>query len=379
MMRFKKRLVLIAWAVAFLAASGFFVGLTRAGAGDQEAAIEILDRWTSIRWGVDSLAWVVHYPDELVEPWVRAEAQKRRMGPDQAEAFRQSFVDELRIGSATAVMLSVQSYAKTPINLSPLSNNIALIDSSGRRVSPIVVEKKLDSPLTGLVQGFVFFPKQDEGNFSIALKGLIPNHETIFSFGGVGINTIQSASAPPQPEEQKNEVVVKIPTTKKEQPKNATRKEDEPEFSTDAQVYPPTAPRTPEPPAREEMPVISTADLPPPEKAAEPAPIRQIEPAQQHLGSRQVIDIFLRAWVAGDVERMYSLLSAESKEKISRDLFERDVMSGGFRNGLKSGYKINWVGDSARVTVAKKVIFMRTMETKQINFAEENGSARVIW
>jgi hypothetical protein len=31
------------------------------------------------------------------------------------------------------------------------------------------------------------------------------------------------------------------------------------------------------------------------------------------------------------------------------------------------------------VTVARKVLFVRTLETKQINFVMENGSARVSW
>jgi hypothetical protein len=76
---------------------------------------------------------------------------------------------------------------------------------------------------------------------------------------------------------------------------------------------------------------------------------------------------------------MYSLLSSDSKERISKELFTREVMSGSFRNALRSGYKVNWTGNSARVTVAKKVLFVRTLETKKLDFVAENDAWRVAW
>jgi len=126
-------------------------------AGDREQAFDILDAWTSVRWGEDNIAWVVYYPEELVDPWVRSEAEKRNMRPEQAEELRKSFSDELRIGSATAVLLSVHGYGASPINLSPASKNIVLIDSSGKRVSPIVYEKKTGQPNFGTCAGIYFF------------------------------------------------------------------------------------------------------------------------------------------------------------------------------------------------------------------------------
>jgi hypothetical protein len=89
--------------------------------------------------------------------------------------------------------------------------------------------------------------------------------------------------------------------------------------------------------------------------------------------------MYLRAWIDGDTDKMYSLLSTESQGRISKELFIKETTSGNFRSSLRSGYKVNWVGDAARVTVAKKVLFVRTLETKQINFVMENGSARVTW
>jgi hypothetical protein len=304
---------------------------------------------------------------------VNAESEKRRLRPDQAEEFRRLFVGELRIGSATPIMLSVHSLGTTPLNLSPLSKNIVLIDSSGKRVSPIVVEKKLDSPISGLVQGLVFFPKQESENFSIGLRGLAPNSETVFSFDSGTINTTpQFEVKDTRPlSDDTREVVVKIPTTKREpapQPKN------ESEFSTDSETYQPTTPVIPDPlPIEEPQEEEESADLIPSVFEAEVSPI------QPRYVSRQVLEDFLRAWIAGDVDKMYSMLSSTSRDKVSKELFGRDVMSGGFRNALKSGYKVNWSGDNARVTVARKVLFLRTMETKQINFVTEDGSARIDW
>jgi len=359
--------------IIFLSAFCLSISCCVFPAADRETAFDILNAWTCVRWGEDNIAWVVHYPEELVEPWIRSEAEKQKMRPEQMEELRKSFSDELRIGSATAVLLSVYGYGGSPINLSPVGQNIVLINSSGKRVSPIVFEKKLDSPISGLVQGFVFFPLQTDKNFSITMKGLVPERETNFAFSGtsyaensVVIATASETTASHSPDNQsQREVVVRIPTRRTE---------------------PSEAPLTPTQPVPTAMDMSDFGDLGEVFPATEPIiPPTVLEPPVEprneipKLAPRQVLDIYLRAWVDGDAERMYSLLSTESQGRISRELFAREVTSGGFRNALRSGYKINWVGDSARVTVAKKVLFVRTLETKQINFITEDGSARVSW
>lgn len=342
---------------------------------DRDASLEILNRWTSVRWGEDNLAWVVYYPEELVEPWVRSEAEKRRLRPDQAEAFKKAFTDELKIGAAIPILLSVHVFGPAPLELSPLSKNIAIVDSSGKRYGPIVIEKKLDSPLVGLSQGFVYFPKIDDENFSVVVKGLVPERETLFTFsasgaGGASIATTTGAanrSSPPV--EQTDEVVVRIPTTPSQKPPKAdTGQTGDPDISTEGEVFQPTLPPL-EPNPPQELP----------EEPSEPVAPR-VQPPRQRLAPKQVLDIYLKAWVSGDTERMYSLLSSDSKEKISRELFDREVQSGGFRNLLKAGYKVTWSGENtAKVTVARKLLMIRTLESKNINFVEEDGSARVSW
>ncbi|MDR3075891.1 MAG: hypothetical protein LBU26_01220 [Synergistaceae bacterium] len=344
-------------------------------ADDRKTAFDILDAWTCVRWGEDNIAWVVHYPEELVDPWVSSEAEKQKLRPEQADELRKSFSEELRIGSATAVLLYVYGYGASPVNLSPMGKNIALIDSSGKRVSPIVFEKKLDGPISGLVQGFIFFPLQADKNFRIAVKGLIPDRETSFAFseaagGGGSIATLPPesvATTTKRTAAPEREVVVKIPTRREpaEKPEEPMPPEpgaiETPEFGDTGEVFPPTEPVVPEPAAAPKLPD---------EEKKQDAP---------KLAPRQVLEIYLKAWIDGDVDKMYSLLSAESQGRVSRELFARDVASGNFRSALRSGYKVSWTDDSARVTVAKKVLFVRTLETKQINFVMEDGSARVSW
>jgi hypothetical protein len=358
--------VLLCLAAAFCAAA--------AHAGDRDRAYDILDSWTCVRWGEDNIAWVVHYPEELVDPWVTSEAERQRMKPEQAEELRKSFSDELRIGSATAVLLSVYGYGAAPVSLSPMSKNIALIDSSGSRISPIVFEKRLDSPISGLVQGFVFFPLQADKNFRITVSGLAPNRETNFTFpaspGTVGvISTVPAPSGLTARGNESNEkeVVVKIPTKKGSAPIKPAPpispeppEADEPDPAEEGETFPPSEP---------------VIQLPP----APPEPKQETAPETPKLAPRQVLEIYLKAWMDGDTERMYSLLSEESQGKISKELFGREIASGNFRSALRSGYRVNWSGDSARVTVARKILFVRTLETKQINFVIENGSARVSW
>ncbi|MDR3279580.1 MAG: hypothetical protein LBT23_03615 [Synergistaceae bacterium] len=355
-------------AILFLTAA-----LTRSSAmaDDRDDAYKILDEWTSVRWGEDNIAWAVFYPEELVDPWVRSEAERQKLKPEQAEELRKSFSNELRMGSATAVLLSVYAYGASPVDIGPLGQNIALIDSSGNRVSPIVFEKKLDSPISGLVQGFIFFPLQKDRDFKVTLKGLRPNRETSFAFAGapgasVAIATVpQAPRTPLKPQKvPEKEVVVKIPTKTTPPPEKPIEPRPEaPVFEDPGETFPPTVPQTPPP--------VPSVDVPPPDTAP--------KPETPKLGGRQVLEIYLKAWLDGDADKMYSLLSSESQGRISKELFARDVMSGGFRSALKNGYKVNWSDDTAYVTVAKKVLFVRTLETKRVNFVEENGSSRVSW
>lgn len=344
----------------------FLIGIRPASADDQQTALEILDAWTSLRWGDGNVTWVVHYPEELVAPWVNTEAERRGLGAAEKEAYRKAFVDELRIGSTTAIMLSIHAFGANAVNLSPLAQNIVLIDNSGKRIRPMVVEKKFDAPISGLVQGFVYFPKQADTSFRIAIKNLLPGRETLFSFSpnesaASLIETGSNEKNPTSPFEE--EVIVKIPVTKPQQPTLPEPPAPEDETPVTGETFQPTAP--PEVPA---------------EQPAEPETPEPVRPAAPTLSNRQVLDIYLKAWIDGDTDRMYELLSSESQARISKELFVREQMSGSFRNSLKTGYKIAWTGENtAKVTVSKKILLMRSLESKTVHFTKEDGSARISW
>ena len=363
-------------AVSLLVVSCLFLWVGEALADNREDALRILDDWTSLRWGDDNMAWVVHYPEELVTPWIAAEAERRRLRPDQAEAYRKAFTDELRIGDATAIMLSIQAFGPEPIKLAPIAENVALVDATGNRIKPMVFEKALEGPLMGLVQGFIYFPKQNDKNFRIAVKGLKVEGETLFAFDvpetGGYISTTAAAKSPEAATPQGKEVIVRIPSTKPEKPPE-TPKEPEPEFSlAEAEVFQPTHPADAQLGLGDEV-GEEAFSLPPVQEPQYPtSPTVKLAP-------KQVLDIYLRAWIAGDTDRMYSLLSTESQDRISKDLFDREVLTGGFRAALKSGYKVTWSEESAKVTVARKILLVRTLESKQIKFVLEDGTYRVSW
>lgn len=102
-------------------------------------------------------------------------------------------------------------------------------------------------------------------------------------------------------------------------------------------------------------------------------------PKKLELREKEVLELFLKAWIGGNVNEMYSLLSAESRKRVSKERFEREVMSGGFRQALARGYRVSWNGKCAQVSVARKMILFRAVDTKRIDFVEEDGAVRVSW
>jgi len=344
---------------------------------ERDTALRILDERTSFRWGEDNLAWVVHYPEALIDPWVASESARKKYNPEQTANFRKAFMNELKSDAATAIMLSVHSFGANPVKLSPVAKNVALIDASGKRVAPMVFEKKLENPTSGLLQGFVFFPKQSADDFRIAVNGLVPGRETVFSFGGSGggaaaiVSSPSISSAPKKQradiEPPREEVVVKIPEVKPPTPPAPPKtsedaKKNEPVFSPDAEIFKPT------------RPVIETAETFPREA------LPQTKPSAPRLLPSQVLDVFLKAWMAGDADKMYGMLTTRSQANISKELFEKDTLSaGGFRQGLREGYKVSWDGLSAKVTVPQKLLLVRTLTSRRITFEEEDGSYRIAW
>ena len=243
------KIILLSLLLVLLAGSGCIAAVKNDAvllAEYQQKVSGIMDKWTVFRWGMDNLAWLVHYPEELVDPYVQLETARRKLKPQQAEEYRKAFIGELRIGSATAFMLSVHVFGNEPIKLAPISNTVLLVDSSGRGIKPISYEKKLDAPMIGLVQGFIFFKKQESQNLKVLIKGLIPGATTPFVFqktggGSAVFGEIPIKTGAPMQEEKKKkktglnssnkkqEVLIKIPViTEPVKPQILPPKTDQP-------------------------------------------------------------------------------------------------------------------------------------------------------
>ena len=93
--------------------------------------IQVLEQWTAAHWGRDCFVWIVYYPEDLVEPWIEAEALRVGMSEPERRAYRDTFVSELRIGKAEPFLVTVYSFGARPINFAPVSDNILLVTTSG--------------------------------------------------------------------------------------------------------------------------------------------------------------------------------------------------------------------------------------------------------
>ena len=134
-------------------------------AGAAPSIESILDGRTSFLWGKDFLVWVVNYPEDIVDPWVEANAGgKGDPNGKMAADFRKS----LKIGEATPVLLSIHSYTDRVMELKPLSERFFLRTGKGEKIAPQSYDSVFDSPVAGLVQGLVFFPVV-EGPFELIL------------------------------------------------------------------------------------------------------------------------------------------------------------------------------------------------------------------
>jgi len=126
----------------------------------------ILDGRTSFGWGKDFLVWVVNYPEDIVGPWVRVNTGG---AGDPSGKMAADFRKSLKIGESTPVLLSIYSYTDRTMELKPLSEKFFLKTRSGEKIAPRSYDSVFDNPITGLVQGLVFFPITD-GTFELVLE-----------------------------------------------------------------------------------------------------------------------------------------------------------------------------------------------------------------
>ena len=390
-----------------------FCLLRAAVAGAQESAIEvgrILDLWTSFRWGQDCLIWVVHYPEALVEPWVRVEGARQGLSPHEMEGSAQSFRASLRMDETLPFLLSVYNFGNRPLSIGPIEKRLFLEAADGARLAPLSFEERLALPIEGLVQGLVFFPRR-EGAFSLVLTGLGPSAETRFSFAGGpssggGVEELLvdlpplSQEPPVRPEAPSKPAVASLPQSPAP-PVTEPPLAPEPEFAppppflllpSDPLPMRPLA----EPPSEIEVPPVAPASeepkVPPVPPASEEPKVPSVAPQSEDLdgvppaegllprGREATLDEFLSLWAAGETEKLYELLSEESRLLMTQEAFAKEARSRSFRISLRDGYRTSWLDDNrVKVTVAQKLVFIRVLQSETFRLVRQEGGWRVVW
>lgn len=142
-----------------LAAACVLFSLTGGEAWGRATVEDILNGRTAFHWGGNFLCWVVHYPEEMVEPWVRRQAGA---GGDPTGEMARELRKSLRLDDSTPLLLSVHGFTAEPVVLSPLPERFYLKTAGGEKIRPKAYDDIFDRPLTGLAQGLVFFPRVEE-------------------------------------------------------------------------------------------------------------------------------------------------------------------------------------------------------------------------
>ena len=381
-MNFRRNRTLINVLISVLAAT-FTAGIffTQSNAAEMTAhdqTIRILERWTSAHWGQDCFVWVVHYPEELADPWTESEALRAGMTDAEKKRFHDNFVSELNLNTSETFLVSVYSFGPRPVNLNPVRDNVSLLSSTGERIKPTRYDSTLDNPSAGVVQGLVFFPKQSNKDYVIGLKGM-GRTERIFSFAPP-----ETPPAQPKPDV----VVVNVPRRQPRKP-------------VPVPVDKPTPPTPPPPPAIPPRPIKpifreesrdmaefvrsvrggnTSQDRTP--AVTPPTPRRQSNTENAYSSRETVLRRFLNLWANGSYSEMYDMLSDGSKRVISRENFAREAAKASdIRAGIKGGdYRIDWVGDErAKVITVRKTLVFRSVSSRSIGVTREGSSWRVVW
>ncbi|MDR2528374.1 MAG: hypothetical protein LBD04_05090 [Synergistaceae bacterium] len=357
-------------------------------AGPFEETIQLLENSTSFHWGRDCFVWIVHYPEELVEPWVEAETGRVGMTEAERDAYRRNFISELSIGKLEPFLFTVYAFAPRPMSFAPVSEKIALVTPDGERLKPVRYDRVLDQPINGIAQGLIFFPKREERDFAVAVRGMGVYDERIFSFS--------AESAPefvPTQSAQTNEpemVIVELPSkpAPKAQPKREQhRKEAE-------RVTPPVVP-APEPqaaaaevvvvePEPEESMADFVANLRSGQKQLQDPAVQagdKGDPANAYVPRDGTLRTFLDLWMKNEAEAMYNMLSKASQKTFSRDAFRAELRkSADFRASLQDGYTVDWIStERAKIVTVRRLLLIRTLASRTLGVIREGTAWKILW
>ena len=360
-----------------------------------QETVRILENWTSFHWGRDCLVWVVHYPQELIDPWVDSEAGRTGMTDSERKAYKEGFMAELKMDSAEPFLFTVYAFGPRPLSFSPFSEKVALVTSSGSRVKPLRYDGRLDQPIVGIVQGLVFFPKQKDKDFALAVQGMGVYDERIFAFTGPPFPLLESTLLANSAggEEEESVVVVELPSLSS---KNGTVKKVAPQLPKQEQSKQPQT-KVIERPQKQEADIVviepeagmaefvdairakGSAQEGDEQAGAQGDKQKDIE--NSYTSREKTIKTFLALWMEHDTDKMYAMLSADSQKLFSKESFSSDLKKASdFRAALKDGYKIDWLGDErAKVVAAKRMLMIRTLTTRTLGVVREASSWKIVW
>ncbi|WP_286934830.1 MULTISPECIES: hypothetical protein [Aminobacterium] len=360
-------------------------------------ATDILEKWTVSHWGRDCLVWIVHYPEELVEPWVDAESTRAALSPGERDAYKKAFMEQLRIGESEPFLITFYSFGARSLSLSPFSENVSLVLRDGSRVKPTSYERKFDEPISGVVQGLVFFPYQNASSFSVAIKGLGIEDEKMFNFAGASSNDRQQevATVPGQSNRKKDQIVLDLPPIEesskekevlereKTKAKRAEKQENESAFveASEAEMpvpLPPVAPAVP-PTAKVDLSGLKPISVPEKGDEREESQKATASTPSDKESREEVLERFLSYWKRGDYDAMYTFLSPSSKKLWGQKAFQEDVEKANMRVPLNESYVVEWEGNRARVSAVQKMLFVRTLRKVTIKMVEEDHGWHVQW
>jgi hypothetical protein len=341
---------------------------------------------------------VVHYPEDLVDPWVDSEAGRAGMTESERQSYREGFVSELSIGKTEPFLFTVYAFGPRPLSFAPLSEKVALVTPDGKRVKPLRYDRALDQPINGVAQGLIFFPKQNAGGYVLAVQGMGVYDERIFAFDRESRSELPAE----RPDEDSEVVVVELPPAN---PKNVSGKNAGGNLKAETAKSPPApkvierpAPPTPPAPPRPVGPEIVVAEPETESMADFVASMRRGNRGSEektegkapdvgdsgdssYVSREKTIRDFLDLWIAQDPEKMYAMLSSASRELLSRESFASELgKSADFRAALRDGYRVDWTtSDRAKVVAVRRVLLVRTVVSRTLGVAREGAAWKIVW
>ncbi|MCS7234003.1 MAG: hypothetical protein NZ900_07880 [Synergistetes bacterium] len=358
----------------------------------KKSFVDLMNRWVSFRWGLNCVIYVLYYDPSILEPWVELNAKLNGWNEIEKEEFRKGIESALKVGKNTAFLLTIENLGKEPVTISPLSERVFLEDSNGRKYRVSSYEAHLDFPITGKVQGLIFFPliPKDVNKIILRISGL-PDGEVLLAWnlesqlhkaveGKKELSweqVLASKESDPKSKVETQKVEVKVV-----KPEGQVKSNIKPAPSEPPKVKtPPSPPKQGEGKKSEEKPKLDTSSEVKTDLGGAQLEEIKVEKVEE-TDPLEILKMYLEAWKLKDYEKMYSLLSSESRNKFSLSQF-KDLVEEKMPNWLRSGdYKVLQSKKKEReasisLVSTLKLGFIRILETYTFNLLLDREGWRI--